>query len=87
LGGLPATEGERPGWLLAEPCPLELREERPWRGEPLTLLTRAERIETGWWDGWPVARDYYQAEGPSGRRYWIFQARQDGGWYLHGLFA
>jgi len=79
--------GERPGWLLRQPQALEVRHERPWYGEPLRLLGRAERIESGWWDGDDIARDYYQAEGPSGRRYWIFQQRSDHGWFLHGLFA
>lgn len=79
--------GERPGWLLPEPLPLAMRDERPWYGEPLRLLGRAERIESGWWDGEAVARDYYQAEGPSGRRYWIYRQRGEGGWFLHGLFG
>lgn len=79
--------GDRPGWLLPKPLPLEIRHERPWYGEPLTTLTRPERIESGWWDGDSVARDYYRAEGPSGRRYWVYQQRGEGGWYLHGLFA
>jgi len=79
--------GERPGWLLRQPQALETRQERPWYGEPLRLLGRAERIESGWWDGDAIARDYYRAEGPSGRRYWIYQQRSDGHWFLHGLFA
>lgn len=78
---------ERPAWLLAEPLALEVRDERPWYGEPLTLLDRADRIESGWWDGSSTARDYYRAEGPSGRRYWLFQQRSDFAWYLHGLYA
>lgn len=77
----------RPGWLLAEPEPLPLREERPWHGEALFLEGRAERIESGWWDGEPVRRDYYRAAGPSGRHYWIYQDRQSLAWFLHGLFA
>jgi protein ImuB len=83
----PLAVGERPCWLLAEPIALDLRDERPWYGEPLLTRGRAERIETGWWDGATTARDYYQAEGPSGRRYWIYQLRGGGAWYLHGLFA
>lgn len=83
----PALRSERPGWLLPMPLALETRAERPWYGEPLTLLGRAERIESGWWDGASVARDYWQAEGPSGRRYWLYQQRLDGAWFLHGLFA
>ncbi|TJZ72086.1 Y-family DNA polymerase [Chitiniphilus eburneus] len=79
--------GPRPGWLLPEPQPLPWRNERPWHGEPLTCLGRAERIESGWWDGGDVARDYYVAQGESGARYWIFHDCRDGGWWLHGCFA
>lgn len=78
---------ERPGWLLPEPIPLEIRSERPWYGEPLILQGRMERIESGWWDGDTVARDYFRAQGPSGRRYWLYQKRGEANWYLHGLFA
>ncbi|MEH6459353.1 Y-family DNA polymerase [Chitinimonas sp. JJ19] len=83
----PLTLGERPAWLLPEPQSLELRDGHLWHSEPLQLLTRAERIESGWWDGNSVTRDYYQAQGPSGRRYWIYQQRSTDSWYLHGLFA
>ncbi|PHV10433.1 hypothetical protein CSQ89_16205 [Chitinimonas sp. BJB300] len=81
---LPAT---RPGWLLAKPIALAIRNGQPWHGELLTLLSPAERIESGWWEGESVARDYFQAGGPSGRRYWIYRQRIDGAWFLHGLFA
>ncbi len=81
---LPATL--RPAWLLHTPQPLELRDARPWLGEPLQCQGRAERIESGWWDSAPIARDYYLACGPSGRRYWIYFDRKEQSWYLHGLF-
>ncbi|MGQ5522564.1 Y-family DNA polymerase [Chitinimonas sp. PSY-7] len=84
----PATLPDiRPGWLLAQPIALQTRNGQPWYGEPLTQLGHAERIETGWWEGESVARDYFQAQGPSGRRYWIYQQRLDGAWFLHGLFG
>jgi hypothetical protein len=34
---------------------------RPWLDGPLALGAGCERIDTGWWDGQPVARDYYVA--------------------------
>jgi protein ImuB len=43
-----------------------------------------ERIETGWWRGNPVRRDYYRVEVTSGERYWLFHA--DDGWFVHGTF-
>ncbi|WP_283149866.1 Y-family DNA polymerase [Silvimonas soli] len=79
--------GERPGWLLAEPQRLSLRNERPWYGEPLSCTGRAERIESGWWDEHAMARDYYVAIGPSGRRYWVWQDRSTHEWWLHGFFG
>ena len=45
-----------------------------------------ERIESGWWDGKGVARDYYIARA-QGYRWWVFQERHTKNWYLHGVFA
>lgn len=79
---------ERPLWLLPEPCPLPVREERPaWHG-PLEFQQGPERIETGWWDGGDVARDYYIATNPGGERVWIFRERCGRRrWFLQGIFA
>jgi protein ImuB len=78
--------GARPGWLL--PCAqrLPLRQGRPWHTEALSCRGRPERLETGWWDGQRVVRDYWVAHGDSGRRYWIYQDRASGEWFLHGWF-
>lgn len=70
----------RPTWLLAEP--------RPWQGPPPRILAGPERLETGWWDGAQVRRDYYLAETAQGQRAWIFcLPGERGGWRLHGWFA
>jgi protein ImuB len=45
-----------------------------------------ERIETGWWRGPMVARDYYRVETALGRRFWLFRRLADGRWFLHGPF-
>lgn len=45
-----------------------------------------ERIETGWWRGPAIARDYYQAETDRGRRLWLFRERGSSSWYLQGVF-
>ncbi|GAB7126631.1 DNA polymerase Y family protein [Silvimonas sp. JCM 19000] len=79
--------GPRPGWLLPQPHALSWRNEQLWHGEALQCEARPERIETGWWDGESVARDYYVARGVSGRHYWVFQDRASQTWWLHGLFA
>jgi protein ImuB len=45
-----------------------------------------ERIETGWWRGPSVRRDYYRVETTSGNRLWLFRQLQDQQWFLHGEF-
>lgn len=81
----------RPLWLLPSPQALGERAGKPhWHG-PLQLLSRAERLESGWWDEGEVAatgdirRDYFVARNPQGQWAWVFRDAQ--GWYLHGLFA
>lgn len=70
----------RPGWLLAEPQPL--------RDSTLQILAGPERIESGWWDGADVRRDYYLVQMRSGQRGWAFRAVGAGGpLLLHGWFA
>jgi protein ImuB len=90
---------ERPLWLLPQPQPLPVRNHRPNHGGPLSMLTRPERIEAGWWDGGLATRDYFIAERADGLRCWVYRERpghpgrdgqEDGGeyrWFLHGLFA
>ncbi len=81
--GLPS----RPVWLLAAPQPLE-GGERPRYEGVLDIEEGPERIESGWWDGHDVRRDYYVARTPTGTRLWIFRERRaDGGWFLHGVFG
>jgi len=45
-----------------------------------------ERIETGWWRGQPVRRDYYRVETAAGLRYWLFRRLHDGQWFWQGDF-
>lgn len=83
----PDAAPPRPTWLLPEPEPLAEQHDRPLhQGRPLRLLTRAERIETGWHDGALVRRDYHVALADDGRLCWIY--REPGArWFLHGLFG
>jgi protein ImuB len=46
-----------------------------------------ERIETAWWRGPTVRRDYYVVETKTGARYWLFRRLRGGGWFLHGMFG
>jgi len=45
-----------------------------------------ERIETGWWRGRAVGRDYYRVETTRGHHFWLFRRLRDGKWFLHGMF-
>ena len=78
----------RPMWLLPVPRLLSERDGLPRRRGPLRLLGEPERIETGWWDGGDIARDYYTATDLHGVRLWIFRERASPHrWFLHGVFG
>ena len=78
----------RPLWLLHAPRLLSERDGLPRRRGPLRLLGEAERIETGWWDGGDVARDYFTAVDLHGVRLWVFRERgAPHRWFLHGMFG
>jgi protein ImuB len=68
----------RPCTLLPQPRRIEA---------PALLLSGPERIESGWWDGGDVTRDYYVARAADGARLWVFQDLAAGGWYLQGLWT
>lgn len=86
-GGVPAAlpadprqAASRPVWLLSRPIPL--------RGRPARVLSGPERLETGWWDGGDLRRDYYVIETAQGQRAWAFcPVGERDGWMLHGWFA
>lgn len=79
--------GERPFWLLDAPRPLPEKNAVPLHEDgPLTLLAGPERIESGWWDGGDVKRDYFIARTPREALVWVYRERQ-AGWYLHGIFS
>ncbi len=81
----------RPLWLLAEPVALAAVRGFPhWHGK-LSMVQGPERIETGWWDGQDVRRDYYIANSRCGSRVWIYRERHSESaskrWFLQGFFA
>jgi protein ImuB len=59
-----------------------------WQGRDFQVLRHwgPERIETGWWRGPTVRRDYYRVETTAGPRFWIFRQNQRADWFLHGAF-
>jgi protein ImuB len=80
-------DARRPVWLLDEPSRLNPSEVRQWREGQAVLEEGPERIESGWWDGKGIARDYYIVRRSGGARLWVFQERQSRRWYLHGVFS
>lgn len=70
----------RPLWLLPQPRPVAVSE--------LAWVGPAERVETGWWDGAPMRRDYHQARRQDGSQIWVYREHErPEQWFLHGVFA
>lgn len=49
-------------------------------------ISGPERIETGWWRGPDVSRDYHNLHLGNGTVLWVFVDRRSRIWFLHGLF-
>jgi protein ImuB len=93
---IPLAASYRPLFLL--PVPLELAVVAVLPDGPpaqfshdgqlhrVARCTGPERIETGWWRGGSVRRDYYRVETTAGLRYWLFRQLPAGRWFLHGVF-
>jgi protein ImuB len=84
----------RPVELPRSPAPVHVEMDgRPtrmvWRERSYVVVRSwgPERIETGWWRGRDVRRDYYRIEVEGGRRFWLFQDLLKGAWYLHGVYG
>jgi protein ImuB len=78
----------RPLWMLPEPLPLTTREGSLEYHGPLKLRDGPERLETGWWDGNGISRDYYVAVNTKGVHLWIYRNRnKEATWHLHGIFG
>lgn len=45
-----------------------------------------ERIETGWWRGLTVCRDYWRVETETQQHFWVYQDLRSSKWFLHGEF-
>lgn len=47
-----------------------------------------ERLESGWWRGPSMRRDYYRIETNDGAWWWIYRDLSNKGhWFLHGMFG
>ena len=87
----------RPIWMPPRPLRLEVVSVAP-DGPPVRFRLGAqtheivkahgpERIETAWWRGPTVRRDYYVVDTEAGARFWLFRRLRGGGWFLHGMFG
>jgi protein ImuB len=91
----PAKAARLPLGMLAQPLALDVICDAAGRvrqllheGRDLVLVSGPERIESGWWDGGDVARDYYVARNADGARWWIFRdCGAPRSWFVHGCFA
>lgn len=87
----------RPTFILPRPQPLEVLAVAPegppvrfrWRGRvhEVARVRGPERIETAWWRGPTVRRDYYIVETGAGGRFWLFRGLRRQTWFLHGTFG
>jgi len=87
----------RPLWLYSPPRPLAVVAVAPagapqsfelaGRRQEVVYQWGPERIETGWWRGKSVRRDYWRVQTATGQRFWLFRQLQDGRWYLHGEYG
>jgi protein ImuB len=61
-----------------------------WRGrhrERIVGCVGPERIETLWWRGPSLRRDYYRVATESGDHLWMFRRLRDGKWFMHGAYT
>ena len=93
----PVVGPSRPTFLLSSPrlidvpslsadgLPVHFR----WKGQfHVVMRSRGpERIETAWWRGPTVRRDYYIFETDRGGRFWMFRGLRKRSWFLHGTYG
>jgi protein ImuB len=92
---LASGHAPRPLGLMLQPLPIESVSDATGHvrqllheGRALSLVSGPERIESGWWDGADVARDYYVARTADGAQWWIFrECDASRRWFVHGCFA
>lgn len=59
-----------------------------WRGRHYAVAHARgpERIETAWWRGVDVRRDYFVLVCINGESLWVFRERTTNLWFIHGIF-
>lgn len=96
LGPTPAMVWRRPVRLLAKPKPLAITEMASNQLPAIVRYPRAntnvcnaqgpERIQTGWWAGAMLQRDYYRVQLQNGIWLWCFHDLKSREWFIHGVF-
>lgn len=92
-GGWPPELALQPAWLLPQPLRLAMAGERPVYHGVLRLLSRPQRLESGWWHGDGLAapsarRDYHVALSPQAGLVWVYrQLGAQPAWFLHGFYG
>lgn len=87
-GEPPALPCGMPLWLLPQPRRLDGAGAAAMLDGALHMEQGPWRIESGWWDGQDVARDYYVACSARGTRCWLFRERREPRhWFVQGIFA
>lgn len=87
----------RPVRLLQRPVPVRVIALVPdgpptwfsYHGQEYGVVHTAgpERLETAWWRGPDIRRDYFRVTAESGEQFWLFRTTENRQWYLHGIFA
>lgn len=67
----------RPIFLFPQPVPLAFK---------VFIEQGPERIQTAWWSGHLIERDYFVARNPQGQWFWIFRTPEQH-WFVHGVFS
>lgn len=81
---LPKSTPAQPSSRALSSPPLRLLWQGKWR--EVMRSWGPERIETGWWRGQSIRRDYFRIETIEGAWLWLFRDLRGGRWFLHGFF-
>ena len=89
IENLPSSHRSRlPCLLVQPPKRLPVNNSILYYMTPLSILRGPQRIETRWWAGQSIRRDYYVARNQQGSQLWVFQdLNNTHHWYLHGIFS